>query len=154
MERTQFLLKYGSNVKAMDARKWTPLHHASFGGHLDVAKLLEEKGPDLDAKEIDEMLDDTLSESSVSIASNHRGVSSYITDNPIEQARSCGFGVTPFARNCPIPSRPGTRTSKHVTEVLTRSGVHGSHEINNEEPERAIIVSAPLVAGDYGAGLS
>ena len=37
----------------MNARKWTPLHAASFHGHKDVVEHLAAKGANLDAKTID-----------------------------------------------------------------------------------------------------
>ena len=53
VERVEFLTKYGSTIEAMNARKWTPLHAASFDGHKDVVEHLAAKGANLDAKTID-----------------------------------------------------------------------------------------------------
>ena len=52
IERVKFLTKYGSNINAMNARKWTPLHYASFDGSMDVVEHLAAKGANLDAKTI------------------------------------------------------------------------------------------------------
>ena len=43
VERTKFLMKYGSNIEGMNARKMTPLHFASKNGHEEVCKLIIEE---------------------------------------------------------------------------------------------------------------
>ena len=52
LDRTKFLTKYGSKIDAMDARKWTALHYASFFGHLEIAEHLIANGAKVDAKTI------------------------------------------------------------------------------------------------------
>ena len=47
------MISEGCDVNAMDDRKWTSLHAASFDGHLEVAEHLIAKGiATIDAKNI------------------------------------------------------------------------------------------------------
>jgi len=45
------LLDYGADVMAQDRDRWTPLHRASRGGHLDVTHILLEHGTDAKAQD-------------------------------------------------------------------------------------------------------
>ena len=53
MEMVQFLIKKGANIKAKNTLIWvengTPLHGASFKGHLEVARLLVKHGANINA---------------------------------------------------------------------------------------------------------
>lgn len=44
-----YLLQYETVINDADKQKWTPLHHASFRGHLEVVKLLHLHGANVDA---------------------------------------------------------------------------------------------------------
>jgi len=44
------LLGHGADAQARDVKGGTPLHDATWGGHLQVMELLVEHGADLDAQ--------------------------------------------------------------------------------------------------------
>jgi len=46
----RILLDNGAHVNAQESISWTPLHLASYDGHLKVARLLLERGADLNAR--------------------------------------------------------------------------------------------------------
>jgi len=47
------LIEHGANTAAQDEQWWTPLHHASAGGHADLAGILIEHGADAAAQDGD-----------------------------------------------------------------------------------------------------
>jgi ankyrin repeat protein len=48
---SRFLVEHGADAAAQDGDGWTPLHFASWCGHLDVARLLVEHGADAAAQD-------------------------------------------------------------------------------------------------------
>lgn len=50
LEAVSMLLAYSSNIYALDERKWTPLHYASYNGFPRVCKKLLTWSVDLDPK--------------------------------------------------------------------------------------------------------
>ncbi|WP_067061370.1 ankyrin repeat domain-containing protein [Roseateles chitosanitabidus] len=48
-----YLLSLGADPRAVDDKRWTPLHHAAFHGADDVAKQLLDRGAELDARDLD-----------------------------------------------------------------------------------------------------
>ena len=49
--KVQTALKKGANPNAKDDDGWTPLHYASFKGHVEIVKLLLERGANPNAKD-------------------------------------------------------------------------------------------------------
>lgn len=50
IKRVIELLERGANPNAKDEYGWTPLHHAAKKGSVDIAKLLINKGANVNAK--------------------------------------------------------------------------------------------------------
>ena len=53
LNRTRHLIESdGTMVKVVDDKQRTPLHFACNGGHLEVARLLIDRGADINAKDM------------------------------------------------------------------------------------------------------
>ncbi len=48
--KVRLAINFGAEVRAKDNNGWTPLHYASYYNHIEIAKLLIERGTDVNAK--------------------------------------------------------------------------------------------------------
>ncbi len=46
----KYLKSVGADINAKNNNSWTPLHSASYNGHLEVMKYLKSVGADIHAK--------------------------------------------------------------------------------------------------------
>ena len=51
----EFLLKHGANIEHRDHAGWTAIDHASYRGHIPLAKLLSKAAADLSSKQVAEL---------------------------------------------------------------------------------------------------
>ena len=74
----QLLLGHCANVNARGRGRKTPLHLASLGGSLDVARLLIEHGGDVDAQD-----DKCQTPFSIALALGHRKLARFLSNGRV-----------------------------------------------------------------------
>ena len=82
----KLLLDYGANVDAQDSDKWTPLHAAATCGHLNLVKILINRGANLLAVNTDgnmpyDLCDDEETLDFIEAEMSKRGVTQELIDD-------------------------------------------------------------------------